>query len=167
MKPLKHLLKAGLKIKLSKCSFFKEQIHFLSHLVSGMSILPQIDKIESPLQILKKLHFLGLTGYYCKFICSCTGIAYPQNHLTYKAQPFVWTPECQVTFDMLHSRLANTPIVQLPDPNKPYLLFTDASKFCYSGMLTQASTIDSNEALMKILTSEVSLTSVESETQDL
>ena len=68
---------------------------------------------------------------------------------------------------MLHLSLANTPIVQLSDPNKPYLLFTDASKFYYSGMLTQPSTADSNEALIKIFTSEVPLTSIESQTQDL
>ena len=59
-KAFKCLLNARLKIKLSKCSFFKEQIHYLGHLVSGMSILPLADKIEvlmklKPLQILKKL----------------------------------------------------------------------------------------------------------------
>ena len=68
---------------------------------------------------------------------------------------------------MLCSRLANTPIVQVPDPNKPYLLFTDKSKFCYSGMLTQASTDKSNKALIKLLTDKDPLTSVQSQTQDL
>ena len=68
---------------------------------------------------------------------------HPLNYLMCKSQPFVWTPECQASFDMLHSQLTNTPIVQLPDPNKPYLLFTDARKCFYSSMLTQASTEDS------------------------
>ena len=63
---------------------------------------------------------------------------------------------------MLHLRLANTPKVHLPDLNKPYLLFTDAKKFCYSGSLIQGSNADSNEALLKIHTSEASLTSIES-----
>ena len=45
----------------------------------------------------------------------------------------------------------------LPDPNKPHLLFTDASRFCYSGVLTQASTADFNEALLKIFTSKAPL----------
>ena len=62
------LCKAGLKIKPSKCSFFKEQIHYLGHLVSGASILPLTDKIEAPMKlkpqpILKKLDIFGLTGY--------------------------------------------------------------------------------------------------------
>ena len=83
------------------------------------------------------------------------------------AQPFVWTPESQASIDMLCLRLTNTAIVQLCDPNKPYLLFMDASQFCYSGVLNQASTADSNEVLMKILTSQATLTSIESQKQDL
>ena len=171
-KAFKHLLKAILKMKLRKCSFFKKQIHYLGHLVSGMSILPLADKIEvlmklkPPTNIKEVRHFLGLTGYYQKFLCNYAGIAYPPNCLTCKAEPFIWTLECQANFDMLLLTLPNTVIVQLPDPNKPYLLFTDASKFCYSGVLTQASTVDSNEALLNILTSGAPQ-SVESQTQDL
>ena len=68
------LLTAGLKIKLSKCSFFTEQIHYLGHCVSGTSILPLANKIKplmklkSPTNIKEVRHFLGLTGYYHKFI---------------------------------------------------------------------------------------------------
>ena len=74
----------------------------------------------------------------------------------------MWTPECQASFDMFHSRLTNTPIAQLADINKPYLLFTVASKFCYSGVHTQAFTEDLNQADLKILTSKALL-----ETHDL
>ena len=87
--------------------------------------------------------------------------------LTCKSQPFIWTQDCQSSFDMLCSQLANTPVVQLPDPNKPYLLFTDVVKFCYSCMLTQASTDESNKALIKLLTGKDPLKSLESKTQDL
>ena len=172
-KTFKCLLKARLKIKLRKCSFFKDQIHYLGHLVSGMCIISLANNIEAllklkpPTNIKEVRHFLGLTGYYQKFICNYMDIAYTLNYLTHKAQPFIWTPECQASFDMLCLRLANTPIVRLPDPNKPYLLFTDASKFCYWDVLTQAFTADSNEALLKILTSKAPLKSVESQTQDL
>ena len=79
----------------------------------------------------------------------------------------MWTPECQSIFDMLCSRLASTPIVQLTNLNKPYLLFTDASKFCYSGMLAQTSTDESNTALLKLLTDKDPLKSVHSQTQKL
>ena len=67
---------------------------------------------------------------------------------------------------MLHLWLANMHIVQLPDPNRPYLLSMDVSKYCYSGVLTQASTDKSNEVLI-LLTKKEPLTSVESQTQDL
>ena len=123
-------------------------------------------KLIPPANVKEARHFLGSTGYYHKFICNYVDIAYPLNCLTQKTQPFMWTVECQVSFNMLQFRLTNTPIVQLPDPNKPYLLFTDARKFCYSGVFTEASTAGSNEALMKILTSQTLHTSVKSQTQD-
>ena len=70
----KHLLKVSLKIRFCRCSFFKEQIHYLGHLVSGTSILPCANKIEVlmklklPTNIKDVRYFLGLTGYYWKFI---------------------------------------------------------------------------------------------------
>ena len=133
-----------------------------------MSILPLANKIEAlmklkpPTNIKEVRHFLRLTGYYWKFICNYIDIAYPLNCLMCKSQPFIWTPEYQSSFDMLCSQLTDTPIVQLPDPNKPYLLFKDASKFCYSHLLTQTSMKDSNEALMIILTRKDPFKSVES-----
>ena len=50
-KAFKCLLKTGLKIKLSKCSFFEEQVHYLGHLVSGTAILPLADKIEALIKL--------------------------------------------------------------------------------------------------------------------
>ena len=94
-------------MKLSKCSVFKEQIHYLGHLVSGTSILPLANKIETlmklkpPANIKEVRHFLALTGYCHRFICNYVDIAYPLNCLTCKAQPFIWTLECQASFDML------------------------------------------------------------------
>ena len=101
------LLTAELKIKLSKFSFFKEQIHYLGHLVSGISILPLADKIKAlmklkpPTNIKEVTHLLGLTRYYHKCICSYADIEHPLNCLTGKSQPFIWTPECQAGFNML------------------------------------------------------------------
>ena len=155
-KAFKCLLKARLKIKLGKCLFFKEQIYYLGLLVRGTSILPLANKTEvfmklkSPTNIKEVRHFLGLTGYYQKLICNCADITHLLNSLVCK----------------LHDLLIHG-ILQLPNPNKPNLLFTDESKFCCSGVLTQASTEDLNEALLRKLTSEDILKSVESQTQDL
>ena len=66
----KHLLKARLKIKVNKCSLFKEQMHYLGQLVSVSSILPLADKIEAlmkhkpPKNVEEVRYFLSLTGYY-------------------------------------------------------------------------------------------------------
>ena len=68
---------------------------------------------------------------------------------------------------MLCSNLANTPTVQLLDPSKPYLLFMNVSTYCNSGVLTETSTEESNEALVHLLTGNDPLTSVDSQTQDL
>ena len=92
---------------------------------------------------------------------------HPLNCLTRKSQTFILTPYCQCSFHVLCSYLANTSIVQLPDPNKPYLLFMDGSKYCYSGVLTQASMDESNDTLVQLLTDNDPLTSVESQTQDI
>ena len=77
------LQKAGLKVKLRKCSFFKEQIHCLGYLVSGTSIIPLADKIEALMKLktatnIKEVrHFLSLIGYYRKFIFNYADIAHP------------------------------------------------------------------------------------------
>ena len=119
------------RCKLSRCSFLKKIIHYLDCLVSGTSILPLADKIkplmkfQPPINVKDIRHFLGLTGYYCTFISNYADIAYLLNCLTCKALPFVWTPVCQASFNMLQSRYTNTLI--LPDPNKLYLLFLDAN----------------------------------------
>ena len=124
-------------------------------------------KLKPPTIVKEVRHFFGLTGYYIKFICKYLDITHPLNCLIQRSQPFMWTLECQSNFGMLCSRLANTSLVQLPNPNKPYLLFMDASKFCYSGIHTQASTDKSNKALLKLLTDNYLLKSVHSQTQNL
>ena len=77
-------------------------------------------KLKPPTNVKGARHFLGLTGYYWKFICNYADTylvgMHPLNCLTHKAQPFKWAPECQAGFDMLHLGLTNTPIVQLHDP---------------------------------------------------
>ena len=124
-------------------------------------------KLKPLTNIIEVRHFLNLTHYYRKFICNYLDIAHPLNCLTCKSQPFILTPHCQSSFDMLCSRVVHTPIVQLPDPNKPYLLFTDESKICYSGLLTQVSINESNKALIELLTDKDLLKSVQSQTQVL
>ena len=84
--------------------------------------------------------FLGLVGYYRKFIPCFTDITRPLNFLTRKRVEFEWTEICQQNFDLLKNALTTEPILVYPDPNKPYVLFTDASKYAWSCVLTQEHT---------------------------
>ena len=95
-KAFKCSLKTRLKIKLML--ILKEQIHYLGHLVSGMSILPLANKIEAlmklkpPTNKKEVRHVLRLRGYYWKFIDNYVHIMHPLNFLICKSQPFIWTP---------------------------------------------------------------------------
>ena len=80
---------------------------------------------------------MGLVGYYKKFIPRFADIARPMTNLTKQAVPFEWTLQCQASFEMLKDALITSPILKYPDPNKPYTLFTDASKHALVCLLTQ------------------------------
>ena len=81
--------------------------------------------------------FLGLVGYYCKFIPRFSDIARPLNALTSKGHEFLWDIVSEQSFQMLKQMLIQEPILVYPDPSKPYVLFTDASKYAWSCVLTQ------------------------------
>ena len=68
-------------------------------------------KFKPPTNVKEVRYFLGLTGYYHRFIYNYADIAYPISCLTHETQPLVWMPACQASFDMVQLRLTNTPIV--------------------------------------------------------
>ena len=81
--------------------------------------------------------FLGLIGYYRKFVPRFSDLARTLNMLTRKDVPFDWTPICQELFKLLKACLLTEPILKYPNPNLPYVLFTDASKYAWACVLTQ------------------------------
>ena len=84
--------------------------------------------------------FLGLIGYYRKFVPHFSDLARPLNALTRKETVFEWTQICQESFELLKTSLMSEPILTYPDPNLPYVLFTDASKYAWACVLTQEKT---------------------------
>ena len=128
---------------MDKCNFLKKHIQYLGHNITGSGIKPVPEKIESiksmpaPTNPTEVKQFLGLVGYYHKFIPCFTDIARPLNFLTRKGVEFEWTEICQQNFDLLKNALTTEPILVYPDPNKPYVLFTDTSKYAWSCVLTQ------------------------------
>ena len=81
--------------------------------------------------------FLGLVGYYRKFIPRFADISRVLTHLTKKDVEFKWTPECENCFQILKEFLQQAPILRYPNPQAKYTLYTDASKYAYAGILTQ------------------------------
>ena len=86
--------------------------------------------------------FLGLTGYYRKFVPRFADISRPLTRLTRKETTFNWTPKCQKLFELLKSYLCGEPILKYADTSKPYTLYTDASKYGWAGVLTRSHTTD-------------------------
>ena len=138
------LRKAGLKLELQKCSFFKKHIQYLGHLISDKGIQPLPEKLESiakmpiPQNAKRVKQFLGLVGYYRKFVPRFSDIARPLTQLTRKNEGFNWSTECDKCFHMLKDYLQEAPILRYPDPTADYILYTDASKYAYAGVLTQS-----------------------------
>ena len=141
-----HLREAGLKMKWSKCDFFKSEIHYLGHLISpeGISPLPNkldcIQHMPAPKNVKEIKQFLGLTGYYRKFVPRFADISRPLTTLTKKDKKFEWTQACQKSFNLLKKTLCGEPVLKYADTSKPYTLYTDASKFGWAGVLTQSHT---------------------------
>ena len=137
---------ADLRMKRSKCDFFKSEIHYLGHLISAEGIRPLPNKLDSIRNMLaskdaKEIkQFLGLTGYYRKFVPRFADISRPLTTLMKKDTKFEWTPACQRSFKLLKETLCCEPILKYADTSKPYTLYTDASKYGWAGVLTQKHT---------------------------
>ena len=142
-----HLQEAGLKMKHSKCDFFKSEIHYLGHLISPEGISPLPNKLDSirhmpvPNSMEEIKQFLGLTGYYRKFVPRFADISRPLTTLTKKDAKFEWTSACQESFELLKEALCGEPVLKYADTSKPYTLYTDASKYGWAGALTQPYTM--------------------------
>ena len=137
------LRKFGLKMKREKCSFFKKHIQYLGHLVSekGFEPLPEklelIRKMPAPRTAKEVKQFLGLIGYYRKFVPRFADISRPLTKLTCHNVTFDWTDQCAKAFNHLCKLLVEYPILRYPNPTQGYILYTEASGIGQSGVLTQ------------------------------
>ena len=134
----------GLKMKREKCDFFKKQIQYLGHLITEEGFTPLPEKLESirkmprPKSAKEVKQFLGLIGYYRKFVPRFSDLARSLTNLTRHEVEFVWSEKCEKSFNHLRELLMQHPILRYPDPNKAYTLFTDASGIGWAGVLTQS-----------------------------
>ena len=95
--------------------------------------------------------FLGLIGYYHKFVPRFSDLARSLNALTRRDVTFEWTPICQESFKMLKTSLMKEPILTYPEPSLPYVLFTDASTYAWACVLILERTHDMEGKEVKIL----------------
>ena len=115
------LRNAGLKLNAKKCQFAREEVPYLSYLISkhGLRTDPKKTKaVESfpiPTCGRELRSFPGLASYYRRFIQGFAKIAHPLHALLRKDTPFKWTPDCQEAFDELKNKLVTTPVLAYPD----------------------------------------------------
>ena len=134
---------AGLTLNASKCAFAVSHVEHLGHIVSAEGIRPNPAKVSSlvdfaaPHDIKSLQRFLGLCGWFRRFIPRYAEITAPLNVLMQKDTSFVWTPVCQLAFTQLKRLMSSAPILVYPDPNRPFLLVTDASGLQVGGALLQ------------------------------
>ncbi|OMO55704.1 reverse transcriptase [Corchorus capsularis] len=138
------LLEQQFYAKLSKCSFAQSSIDYLEHIISDQGVQVDPSKIEAvmawpqPSNVKSLRGFLGLTGYYRKFVAHYATIAAPLTDLL-KSKAFHWTQSASDVFEKLKQALTSTPCLALPDFSKPFEVTTDASNVAVGAVLSQDS----------------------------
>jgi hypothetical protein len=119
--------------KLSKCEFWLDSVKFLGHTISrdGISLDPskvqEVIDWKPPKSVHQIRSFLGLAGYYRRFIPDFSRIAKPMTELLKKGVQFVWSEECDTAFHTLRKHLTSAPVLTQPDMSKLFEVFCDAS----------------------------------------
>ena len=139
------LLQAGLILKLPKCQFGLNKVHYLGHIIGNGELLPDPQKLEAvkgfrrPETKSEVNSFIGLTSYYRKFVPDFATIATPLTNLLKKRQPerVLWTQECEQAFQNLKTKLIKPPILKVPEVNKQFSVHSDASDVGLGAVLNQ------------------------------
>jgi hypothetical protein len=134
---LQRLREHRLYAKLSKCELWIDEVLFLGHIINkeGLAVDPKkvadILNWKAPTDARGIKSFIGMAGYYRRFIEGFSKIAKPMTALLGNKVEFKWTQKCQEAFEALKENLTTTPILVLPDVHKPFLVYCDA---CYTGL---------------------------------
>ncbi|GJU39682.1 putative reverse transcriptase domain-containing protein [Tanacetum coccineum] len=140
---LELLKKEELYAKFSKCEFWIPKVQFLGHVIDSQGIHVDPAKIESikdwasPKSPTEIRQFLGLAGYYRRFIEGFSKIAKPMTKLTQKKVKFDWGDKEEAAFQLLKQKLCSAPILALPDGSEDFIAYCDASIKGLSAVLMQ------------------------------
>jgi hypothetical protein len=127
------LRKHQLYAKFSKCTFWLEEIQFLGHVLSVKRIAVDPSKVKDnlewkyPTSVHQVRSFLGLAGYYHRFIPDFSKIVKPITELLKNEVKFDWSPKCNEAFEQLKILLTTAPVLAHPDIEKPFDVYCDAS----------------------------------------
>ncbi|GJS78640.1 putative reverse transcriptase domain-containing protein [Tanacetum coccineum] len=140
---LELLKKEELYAKFSKCEFWIPKVQFLGHVIDSEGIHVDPAKIESikdwtsPKSPTEIRQFLGLAGYYRRFIEGFSKIAKPMTKLTQKKVKFEWGDKQEAAFQLLKQKLCSAPILALPEGSEDFIAYCDASKKGLGAVLMQ------------------------------
>jgi hypothetical protein len=143
------MFNAGLLLKAKKCTFCKKETEFLGHTLSADGITMQTSKLKKvanfpvPSSTAEVHSFLGLTGYYRKFVKDYASIVGPLYDLIRHNYPFSWSEERQKAFDTIVAKFQSNVVLQHPKFDAPYLIDVDASDSGIGAVLSQV--VDRNE----------------------
>ncbi|GJS72915.1 putative reverse transcriptase domain-containing protein [Tanacetum coccineum] len=140
---LELLKKEELYAKFSKCDFWLSSVQFLGHVIDSKGIhvdpakIESIKDWESPKTPTEIRQFLGLAGYYRRFIEGFSKISKPMTKLTQKSVKFNWGEKEETAFQTLKQKLCSAPILALPEGSENFIVYCDASHKGLGAMLMQ------------------------------
>ena len=149
---LQTLKENQLYAKFSKCEFYKDKIQYLGHIISEKGLAVDPEKIKAikewpvPTDVSAVRSFMGIAGYYRRFVERFSAIANPITSLQKKGVKFVWTEKCQNSFEQLKQKLISAPILKIVDPDKEFVVCTDACKEGLGGVLLQENSVIAYES---------------------
>ncbi|GJS98970.1 putative reverse transcriptase domain-containing protein [Tanacetum coccineum] len=134
LKTILNLLRSEkLYAKFSKCDFWLDSVQFLGHVIDSSGVHVDPAKIEAiknwaaPTTPTEVRQFLGLAGYYRRFIKEFSLISKPLTKLTQKNKPYVWGDDEEEAFQTLKLKLCSAPILSLPEGSEDFVVYCDAS----------------------------------------
>ncbi|PAA74262.1 hypothetical protein BOX15_Mlig002146g53 [Macrostomum lignano] len=139
----KRLRDAGLKLHKAKSAFGHRRVLYLGHLISEQGIAPDPGKVEvirsmpSPTTNEEVKRFLGMLGFYRRFIPGFSQTARVLHDVSVKSRDFAWSSDCERAFRELKDRLTTAPVLRLPDFTKQFVLSCDSSQFAVGAVLSQ------------------------------
>ncbi|XP_065361991.1 uncharacterized protein LOC135955566 [Calliphora vicina] len=137
------LRKAGLTINIAKSKFGLRSVKYLGYVVGNGTLMVDPDKViaiseyPTPKTVRQLRQFLGLAGWYRRFVADYASITFPLTELLSKKRNFMWNCDAQLAFETLKTCLTTAPFLSHPNYNKPFIVQCDASQYGVGGVLAQ------------------------------